>query len=78
MRVYISTVNGAWATMSFLFVARCARQDADGVVVLHRAPLFCATGGAAADARSHAPQRLASLACPPAGRSRRASSPCRA
>jgi hypothetical protein len=25
------------------------------------APLFCATGGAAADARSHAPQRLASL-----------------
>jgi hypothetical protein len=36
-RVYVSTVNGAWATMNFLFVARCARQDADGVAVLHRA-----------------------------------------
>jgi hypothetical protein len=36
MRVYVSTVNEQWATMQFIFVARCERQDADGVSVIHR------------------------------------------
>jgi hypothetical protein len=36
MRVYVSTVNPNWATMQFVFVKRCATQDANGVSVVHR------------------------------------------
>ena len=36
MRVWVSTVNRNWATMEFLYVARCASQDANGVSVIRR------------------------------------------
>ena len=36
MRVYVSTVNPNWATMQFVFVARCQSQDANGVSIVHR------------------------------------------
>jgi hypothetical protein len=36
MRVYVSSVNPSWATMQFIFVRRCERQDANGISVVHR------------------------------------------
>lgn len=36
MHVYVSTVNPNWATMQFIFVHRCAKQDANGVAIVHR------------------------------------------
>jgi uncharacterized membrane protein len=36
MRVYISTVNGNWATMQFIPTGRCASQAANGVAIVHR------------------------------------------
>ena len=36
MRVYVSTISRNWATMQFIYVRRCERQDANGVAVIHR------------------------------------------
>lgn len=36
MRVYVSTVNRNWATMEFIFNHRCAKQDANGISIVHR------------------------------------------
>jgi hypothetical protein len=35
MRVYVSTVNPSWATMQFIYVRRCEKQDANGIAIVH-------------------------------------------
>jgi 3-methyladenine DNA glycosylase Mpg len=62
MRVYVSTVNPNWATMQFIFVARCERQDANGVAVVHRTQgrwRFVTAGSAfTCPIPGHIPQRV--------------------
>ncbi len=36
VRVYVSTVNPSWATMQFIYVHGCEKQDANGVAIVHR------------------------------------------
>jgi hypothetical protein len=36
LKAYVSTVDPSWATLSFIYTARCAQQDANGIAIVHR------------------------------------------
>ena len=62
LRVYASTVNPNWATIQFIYVPRCERQDGNGVAVMHRTQgrwRFVTAGSAfTCPIPGHIPQRV--------------------